>query len=184
MMLETADIAYMFRTVAIRVNSALEAKLNRPVFFEHGVYDAVNRALVNRANGISEKRKYPLIWLVTPVRQVKAKTDGICELPDLQLFILMDWADGLSEDEYVNKVFQPYLRPIYRELLHQIDNSYFFQVLSVEGIPHEMTEWSLTASTPGVVRLFDDKVCAIQIKGMRLIVNESVSTAKPLIPNK
>lgn len=176
------DIPSLFKDITAKVSARLQARPVKPfaVYFDHGVYDTVNKNLITKDGSISLKNaKYPLVWLVTPLRQVKPRNaDYYCELSDVQILILMGTNDSDSEDARIEKYFEPYLRPIYEELLNEIDRSCFFQVLSADAIPHEMKEWTYQSGTEGKYNLFNDFIDAIQIRQMRLLVNESVSGFK------
>jgi hypothetical protein len=168
------NIPALFAIIAAKVNTTFSSRTAGPfpVYFEHGVYDAVNRKLVMKSEGITDRVKYPLIWLVTPINQKPITSgDANCEI-EAQFFILCSADSDASEDDQIANYFTPYLRPIYKELLNQIDRSCLFQVLSAESIIHEMKEWTYQSTTDGKKHLFNDYVNAIQVKGMSLLVNE------------
>lgn len=179
-MSQTINIPGLFKTVADRVNNALDFD----VFFAHGVYDSVKKELIQKDGSITMKgQKYPLIWLVTPVLQDHLPlSDAAAILPDVQVFILMGTDADWTEDENIEKCFAPYLRPIYDRFLMEIERSGLFQVLSADAIPHEMKEWTYQKTTDGKVNLFNDYISAIQIRRMRLLVNEPVDVSAPLNP--
>lgn len=176
-MSEIISIPALFKIIVDRVSAVM---VDRPVgtyvHFDYGVYDVVNKNLISKEQSRTMKNmKYPLIWLVTPIQQVKPRAaDYYCELPDLQILILMGTEKDISEQERESATFGPFLRPIYDELLNQIDRSCFFQVLSTEAIIHDYKEWSYGSTTDGKTHLFNDYIDAIQIKKMRLFVNETV----------
>ena len=160
----------MFKQIATKV----AAKVTTDCFFAHGVYDAVKKELIAKNSDVNDKRKYPLIWLVTPIAVSQKNFSGAGELNDLQIFILCDTNLNYSEDDRVQGSFVGVLRPIYEELLRQIDASYLFGVSTPEAISHDYKEWSYNATTEGRTSLFGDYIDAIQIKNMRLIINEEV----------
>lgn len=175
-MSQSVNIPGIFSDIASKVNTVFSERPSSPfkVFFEHGVYDAVNKVLGNRDQSpdMETKLSFPLIWLVTPVSQ-KPVTEGDanCEI-DAQVFILAEANDEYTEDQQISESFIPYLRPIYKEFLKQIDLSCAFQVLCADAIVHDMKEWTYQSTTDGKRHLFKNKINAIQIKGMRLLVNE------------
>jgi hypothetical protein len=172
--IEQLNIPGLFRQVATAVSDALPF----PVYFDYGAYDVVNKNLQSLDQSITMKdRKYPLIWLVTPIREVITPgADYACDLQDIDILICVKSDATSSNDERNAASFATYLRPIYHELLRQIDSSYLFTCTSMKGISHEVREWpyhSGVESASGKVNLFNDFIDCIQIRRLRLQVNHS-----------
>jgi hypothetical protein len=172
---EQLHIPTLFKTIVQRVSSEMSFE----VYFDYGVYDVVNKNLESLDNSITMKdRKYPLVWLITPIREVKpVGIDFASDIQDgIDILILKDTdANSSNDDRNVNN-FTNYLRPIYKELLRQIDNSYSFTCLSTNAIRHEVKEWpyhSGVESVSGKKNLFNDFIDCIQIRRMVLQVNHS-----------
>lgn len=180
-MSEQINIPGLFQTIAGRVNETFSERLTNPfnVYFDHGVYDTVNKNLQFRDESITLKEaKYPLIWLVTPLRTDKPiGADYAAEILDADILILMGTNNEVSNDERNTKYFEPFLRPIYQEFLRQIDLSCYFDVLSANAIPHEVKEWpyhSGPEDVSGKFNLFKDFIDCIQIRRLRLKVQPSI----------
>jgi hypothetical protein len=172
---EQLHIPALFKTIVERVSD----RMTFPVYFDYGSYDAVSKNLKSLDESVTMKdRKYPLVWLNTPIREVKpVGGEFASQLPDgVDILILMGTDSDSSNDERNTDSFTAYLRPIYKELLNQIDGSYYFDCLSVNSIRHEVKEWpyhSGVESVSGKANLFNDFIDCIQIRRMVLNVNHS-----------
>lgn len=177
-------IPEIFKSIVERVNEVLSTRDNDPfpVFYDFGHYAEVVKNLTTKDGSISNKnRKYPLVWLVMDfVEQYNTLSDGYCVLPDLQILITTVTTPDITTAQRIEKTFKPRLYPIYSELLEQISASGYFQVMSPDSIPHEKIDrpyWGLTAGVGGynnTANLFNDFIDAIQIRKLRLTVNEEV----------
>jgi hypothetical protein len=171
---EQLNIPGLFKTVVQRVSDAMSF----PVYFDYGAHDVVEKNLVSLDQSITMKdRKYPLVWLVTPIREnIAVGADYACEIQDVDILICMKSDADISNDSRNTLYFDTMLRPIYEELKRQIDRSYLFTVTSHNAIPHEVKEWpyhSGTESVSGKKNLFNDFIDCIQIRRLRLQVNHS-----------
>jgi hypothetical protein len=178
-MIEIHHIPGLFETIAGKVNNTFSTRVQDPftVYFDYGHYDAVNKNLINKDGSITQKDKYPLIWLITPFGQnpPSLKQDFDCELTGLDFLFVIGTNEEDSISERVDKYFKPRLWPIVQEFKNQIDSSGFFQVLCPDAIPYDyMKDWYYQAGYSGKNNLFNDHIDAVQIKNMRLRVNESV----------
>jgi hypothetical protein len=171
----------LFKAVAAKVNEALSTRATDPftVYFDYGHYNEVTRNLTSKDGSVSQKgKKYPLIWLVMDfVEKVGATTD-YCELPDLQILIATVTTPAITAAQRIEKTFKPRLYPIYSELMDQIEQSGYFSVGDAEAIPHERIlrpYWGgQDGFGNGTANLFNDFIDAIQIRKLKLNVNESV----------
>ena len=177
-MSQPVNIPSLFEACAAKVNTTYSTRATDPfsVFFDYGHYDAVNKNLVNKDGSITMKDKYPLIWLVTPFEQRHAVSqDYYCELSGLDILVLTSTDPDSSLADKVAGNFEPRLWPIVRELFKQIADSGLFQVLSEDAITYDyMKDWFYQSGLNGKNNLFNDTIDAVQIRNLRLRVNESV----------
>jgi hypothetical protein len=181
--MEHIDIPSLFASLAPK--SAERVAFD--VSFDYGHYDAVNKNLVNKTGAISEENraKYPLIWLVTPFEQrFNPKGDSYCELSGLDILVLTKTDPDASLDAKIAANFQPVLWPIVRALFVEIADSGLFQVLSDDAIPYDyMKDWFYQSGLSGKNNLFNDTLDAVQIRNMRLKVNEKKTDRNRILNN-
>jgi hypothetical protein len=175
---EQLNIPALFRSIAVKVDAKIFTAYGFNVYFYYGAHDVVAKELKDNDGSITMKdRKYPLIWLVTPIKEnIAVGADYACEIQDVDILICMKSDTYSSNDDRNTAYFEAYLRPIYEELKRQIDNSYYFTITSSNAIPHEVKEWpyhSGAESASTKVNLFNDFIDCIQIRRLRLQVNHS-----------
>jgi hypothetical protein len=172
------NIPSLFKACAERTFEALDMS----GFFDYGHYDAVNKNLVSKSQAITDKIRYPLVWLVTPYAEKRdPRQDYYCELSGLDILILTNSLESESIETRVTKYFEPLLWPIWEELKNQLYRSGFFQILSPDAIAHdEVKDWFYQSGLQGKANLFNDYIDAVQIKNIRLRVNETVTQGKIL----
>lgn len=177
---ERIDIPALFKSVAERVNTYFSGRPVDPfdVYFAHGHYDAVNKDLIDKDGGTSTKNaKFPLIWMVTPFDQrFDKRYDYYCELSGLDFLFLMNSSYDETIDQRIENYYKPRLWPIVERFKIEIDNSgLFYDILSPESIPYEyIKDWYFNGNLGGKGNLFNDFIDAVQIKGLRLRINETV----------
>jgi hypothetical protein len=181
--MESIIIKELFEDITGKVNGVLSTRAQDPfsVQFDYGNYSEVVKNLTDkgRATTTASRKKYPLIWLVMdfPERFSGGNTDYYCELPNLQLLIVMGTSKTESTAKRYEKYFLPRLYPIYEQLKKQMVDSGFFTLLSTEAIPHEKIDrpyWGGQDSGDGKTNLFNDYIDCIQIRNLKLFVNENV----------
>lgn len=173
-MAATVNIPALFEDVVRRVNERLDFE----VFFDYGHYAEITDKLLSKGKSISHKgKRYPLIWLVMDfTERYSVGGDYYCELPDVQLILAHPTKQESYTPQRMQEVFIPILYPLYHEFLKQLVDSGHFHDLCPEAIPHEKIDrpyWGggETPSKNGA-NLFDDYIDAIQLRRMRLFVNE------------
>ncbi len=176
---QTIDIPSLFKSIAQKVNLHFSTRVVKPfqVSFDYGHYDAVNKNLLNKEGSITLKNaKYPLIWMITPFEQkTDRRQDHYCELSGLDFLILTNTSMEESIETRVEKYFKPVLWPVIERFKSEISDSGLFQVLSVDAIPYDyQKDWHYQSGLSGKGNLFNDYIDAVQIKGIRLKVNELV----------
>lgn len=171
----------LFKVVAAKVNDVLSTRATDPfpVYFDYGHYTEVTRNLTNKDGSISQKeKKYPLIWLVMDFVEKAGDITAYCELPDLQILITTVTTPEITAAQRIEKTFKPRLIPVYSELMEQIEQSGYFSVSDSEAIPHERILRPYWGGQDGFgngnTNLFNDFIDAIQIRKLKLVVNESV----------
>jgi hypothetical protein len=165
------DIPGLFAIIAEKVMD----RVGFPVYFDYGHYDAVNKNLVNKDGAITNKDKYPLIWLVTPFDQrTSYRQDYYCELSGLDILVLTSTDPDSSISAKVDANYKPILWPIVRALFTEIADSGLFQVLSEDAIPYDyMKDWYYQSGINGKSNLFNDTIDAVQVRNLRLRLNET-----------
>lgn len=171
----------LFKDIAAKVNEELSTRATDPfpVYFDYGHYNEVTRNLTSKDGSVSQKhKKYPLIWLVMDFVEKAGDTTEYCELPDLQILIATVTKPAITTPERIEQSFKPRLYPVYSELMNQIEQSGYFSVSQAEAIPHERIlrpYWGgQDTNGNGTANLFNDFIDAIQIRKLKLVVNESV----------
>lgn len=154
-----------------------------PVYFDYGTRVEMNKKLIERESGISSKgKKYPLIWLLTPFKEVHDDGSGYyCSLPDVSLF-LVEYSDSSStSQERKLKTFVPRLYPMYKALVNGFEASPYFDVGMMK---HEKTDFPYYDGRDGKnqdANLFGDYLDVIQVNIKNLNVNETVCDRFKLI---
>lgn len=174
-------IPYLFRDIVAKVNAELSSRTTDPfnVYYDFGHYAEVTKNLTQKDRSTSQRdKKYPLIWLVMDfVERFTADEFGYCELPELQILIATVTTPKLSTAERIEKTYVPRLYPIYEELKNQMELSGYFD-MSGPFFPHEKIDrpyWGgQDANGNGQANLFNDFIDAIQLRKIKLKVNEEV----------
>lgn len=180
-MMDYILIPSIFQKIAQRVDVAMSTRTVDPfhTYFDYGHYAEVVRNLKEKDGSINAKNsKYPLIWLVMDfVEKCGDVQDSYCLLPDLQLLI----ASGTSIEETtasrIENNFKNRLIPVYREFMSQLAASGFFFNIDADYVPHERIlrpYWGGQETGNGTANLFNDFIDCIQIRKLRLRVNENV----------
>jgi hypothetical protein len=182
-MSQTIDIPQLFKQCADEVNEVFSTRQQDPfsVYFQFGHYDAVNKTLIQKGESISMKgQTFPMIWMVTPFSQrTDPKQDHYCELSGLDFLILTTIKEGESIDDQTENRFKKYLWPITEEFKSQIEASGLFNVLSADAISMDyQKDWHYQSGLSGKNNLFNDQVVAVQLKNVRLRVNELIPDGK------
>lgn len=167
------DIPSLFAQLVSDASEALELD----VYFDYGHYDAVNKNLVNKDGSITMKdQKYPLVWLITPFEtRTNSRQDYACELSGLDILVLTNTGENISIPDRIENYFKPILWPIVQELKVQMVESGFFQLLDPGAIPYDYEKnWYYQGSVNGKTNLFNAYIDAVQIKNLRLKVNDLV----------
>lgn len=140
--------------------------------YQFGFYKEVVATLTQMTQAANGS-KYPLVWLVLPVKEKHGTEIGINETDPIRI-IIAHWSN--PTDKAATRLagnFKRLLIPIYVELLHQIDVSRRFLSKSADLIPHTKTNYPYwggdnptEASNP-----FNDVVDIVDIQGLELKIN-------------
>lgn len=175
-MIGAPDILAMFEVIVNKVNSKLFAKGIPEAIFDYGRYIEVTRNLTEKGQGISPsvRKKYPLIWVVVPYTVENIIAGVGAEITDMQIIIATGTDNKSTTKKRIAENFIPVLRPVYYELMNQIDRSGFFNDIDLDN-NHKYIEQPYWDGKDGssVANLFDDFIDAIQLKNIRLKINES-----------
>lgn len=182
-MSDSINIPALFKACADEVNTVFSSRAveSFSVYFEHGHYDAVNKVLIQKGESITLKNaKFPLIWMITPFDQKKdPKKDYYCELSRLDFLILIPVNEGESIDTQVTKYFTKFLWPIREEFKEQIAASGSFNLCSADSIQIDYEkDWHHQSGISANKNLFNECIAAVQLKNVRLHVNELVPDGK------
>lgn len=174
------NIPELFKAVAAKV----AAKLTFPVFFDYGRYLEIDRRLTEKAGGKTTKaERFPLIWLVIPFSETNGGTGEYTELTNLQIIIAAITDPESTTPDRMNTNFKDVLYPIYEELLKQITISGYFSEIGY-NIPHTKTDqpyWDGKENGTQQANMFSEFIDAIQLKNIRLTVNETTCSRFRLI---
>lgn len=175
--MSAVNIPTLWAAIAARVDARLFARTTDPfhVWFDYGRYIEITRRLTEKEGGTTTaSQKFPLIWLVIPFDEDYGKTDQVCELTNLQIIIatttkLDSTTPGRFADNFVPRLF-----PIYEELINQIKISGFFSEIGYD-VPHKKINQPYWDGKDGAqqANMFNDVIDAIQLKNIRLTVNET-----------
>jgi hypothetical protein len=176
------NIPDLFADIAAKVDEALFSRDVDPfhVYFDYGHYAEVTRNLTNKDGGVTTKnKKYPLIWLVMDFVERRGELNFPVQLPDLHILIATKTDVDSTTPKRIASNFKPRLYPIYRELLYQMGQSGYFTVTEPETIPHEKIDRPFWGGQDvnganGVANLFNDHIDAIQVRKIKLFVNEQI----------
>lgn len=182
---QVVNIPALFSSLATKVDVALFSRETDPFhcYYDYGRYLEVTRNLSAKDGGITTKnKKYPLIWLVVPYTVVETLIGGGCEIKGMQIIIATVTKQASTTPDRYATNFIPRLYPIYDELRKQIDKSGYFIDLDFDNV-HERVDqpyWDGKENSSSG-NLFGDFIDAIQLKNIRLKVNEETCNKFQLI---
>lgn len=150
--------------------------MKQEVYYDYGHYSEVVKNLDEKDKSITNKAKYPLIWLVMDFEEgMNGKTGDYAEL-SLQLIIATDTSADFTMQERRDKSYLPILYPIYAELLNQFSNHRSFN--GAYNTPHTKIDrpyWGVQSGLGnGTGNLFNDFIDAIQIKNFKVNVKRKI----------
>lgn len=169
-------IPTLFENIVAKVDAELNTGTSpKRVYFDYGHYVDVTRNLGDKDKSISQKGdKYPLIWLVMDFEErFGGEEYEYCELPDLQFIIAVPTKPAINARKRTEETFTPTLYPIYEEFKKQIAYSGYFG--NAEPLEHTKIDRPYWGGQDGLgngqANLFNDFIDAIQLKRVRLNVN-------------
>ena len=123
--------------------------------------------ILNAASEITSQWQYPSLMDLQPVRQ--RRTAGHTALR-LNLVFAAPVAGQWTTEERERLVFDPLLRPLYREFMRQVDRSgYFIPDGYDDPYPHEMYENFATGGDDGVImERYGNYLSAIEVHNLEL----------------
>jgi hypothetical protein len=163
-------------SVVDKTSLAVEAKIDKPVFYFFGHTKEINNTLSSYSKTEEyRKQKYPAIFLIMDFAEKRNAKQGIEVETTLQLLIVAESnKDDRAADRY-EKVFKPVLYPIYEQFIKTLQNdSLIWKPLS-GFIPHEKIDRPLISgmkmeTADGVKNLFNDFLDAIEIRNLQLTI--------------
>lgn len=166
---ETLYIPDLVGAVVQKVDQTFWSRPTNPfhVYYEFGHHEEVLRQLIYKEGNPDKPKKYPLIWLVTPFKEVK-KEHGLYAETKLHIVIAYYTSNTYSMAERRDNVFKPILYPVYAELLRQLQKSYSFQMQS--DPVHTKMDLQYAKVDSDNKNLFNDFVDVIDITDLEIIV--------------
>lgn len=159
----------IFQDVVARTAIAL----TRDLYFEYGHETEISRIIQSKDRSITmQDKKFPVIWLVMDFVE-RFDELGEVELPDLNIIIATQTRIDDSTRERYEKNFKQVLYPIYVEFLNQMTISGYF---GGTNYPHDKIDRPLWdgAENRGLSNIFSSPIDAIQIRGLKLTLNEEL----------
>lgn len=173
------NIPALFAAVVVNVSD----NLGRPVYFDYGKLKEVTRKLTQLDGGVTTKdKKYPLVWLVMNYAESYGDHDGFCELDDITIMICTLTNPSSYTSARIDANFTPTLYPIYDALIAELEDTWYFdhELLEFQHQKIDCPYWNEDMAK-GDYNQFNDFIDAIQIRGLKLLVNESICDRFQLI---
>ncbi len=145
------------------------------------IVEKIKRKLENPDVTVKEGR-FPAVLLFLDIRKTKGKDPGYQARISFNMAIIRDTKPEYTSEQRDQYNFEPYLIPIYEELLNQIKLSTAFTITKMDQIDHEMYEryfWGKTGLYGNTGNEYDDFIDAIELQNIELLVNYK-QDCKPL----
>lgn len=168
----TQYIPDLIGDVVTKVSTAMQSS----IYYDFGHYSEVVKNLDERDKNITNKAKYPLVWLVMDFEeQMGSKSGAYAEL-SLQLIIATDTNADYDMKQRRDNSFLPVLYPIYSELLNQFSKSTVFGMpATIEHTKVDRPYWGVQGGLGnGAANLFNDFIDAIQLKNFKVNIKRKV----------
>lgn len=111
--------------IAEEITATAEAKLQEGValslFFDHGSHEDVLLMLQEKEGNPIKPKKYPLVWMVTPFKELSEKM--VYATSDWHFVVAYYTDQNYSMQERRDKVYKPILYPVCQALLNAIKDS-------------------------------------------------------------
>lgn len=170
-----SDILVNIPAVFGQVVTNVATKLNRQIFYDYGKLKEIVRRLIAKGGGKTTKEKYPLVWLVFNYGEDYGDTDEYCKLEDITIMICELSDDKMSTPERIAAKFIPTLYPIYQAFINELGDSGLFDHTGEIDFKHRKIDcpfWNEDMKA-GDNNQFADFIDAIQIRGLKLTVNQA-----------
>jgi hypothetical protein len=150
--------------------------LQKEVYYDWGHYSEVVKNLDEKDKSITNKAKYPLIWLVLDTDEQMGRPSGVYAELSLQFIIATDTSANYTMQERRDNSFLPVLYPIYSELLNQFSRSSDFGMPArIEHTKTDRPYWGVQGGIGnGSANLFNDFIDAIQLKNFKVNVKRKL----------
>lgn len=176
--MSVVNIPALWAAVAAKVDAKLFSRADDPfhVWFDYGRYIEITRRLTEKDGGVTTpSKRFPLIWLVIPFEEEYGNTGEVTELKNVQIIIATTTKLDSTTPQRMIDNFVPRLYPIYEEMIKQIKISGFFSEIGYD-VPHKKIDqpyWDGKEGGAQQANMFNDFIDAIQLKNIRLTVNET-----------
>lgn len=171
-------VTELFRTIVDKVSVKLTPQFKTldstitGVHYAHGHPLEIMETLAEKDKSQSLKfQRYPLVALFQDFPERYFADPNIQAEGTFQLIIAMRTNNTYKVEDRYSKNFEPYLYPIYEELLTQIFNSGFFLLQSETLIQHTKYDrlyWGRESLFGGQANMFNDFLDVIEIRDLRL----------------
>lgn len=129
--------------------------------------------ILNAASEVTAQWQYPSLMDLQPVRQQRAARHTALRL---NLVFAAPVAGQWTTEERERLVFEPLLRPLYREFMRQVARSGYFVADSYDDpFPHELYENFATGGDDGVImERYGSYLSAIEVHNLELKLSNSL----------
>lgn len=142
------------------------------VSFNAGIYSQVTRDLYLEQTGVVNPQAKPLVWLVMPYVEQRAKVLGIYSNVTCSIILAVTTKNQYTQSERRDLNFKPRLLPMYQQFMWEVSRERKLQnslIQKTANTPIQRPYWgggdSATSNTPNLFKGFVD---AIEIRGLQL----------------
>lgn len=168
-MIKTQYIPDLVGALVAKVDQTLSTRDTNPfhVYYDFGHHQEVQKNLIEKEGNPSKPAKYPLVWLVTPFKEVSYQNKyAKC---DLHFVIVNDTSQQYTMRERRDLVFLPILYPVLAELLNQVEKSPRFSF--VPPMKYEKMDLQYARVDSSGTNLLNDFVDVIDLKLSDILIH-------------
>jgi len=180
--MNTPDLTELMRLVV----SDLSDAMGYTVHFHHGHMLEITNIVKQIGKDPDIDKRYPLIALQQDIKYTAVPHIGASA--EFKMYIVTLSDPNYIAQERIDNIFEPYLRPIYEELMYQIANSGYFDQGNVEevkdvSVKYERLFWGKAGIMGNDANIFGDWVDCIELDFSGLVAYADCETLvkKPFI---
>lgn len=148
--------------------------------YEHGHPREIVNTLANmNMPQVEQFKKYPLVALFQDIRESIGGIVGNYGTAPLNIIIATQTEATYNANDRYARSFLPILLPIYHSFIDQLLKSKYFQITSINQIPHTKTDhvyWGKKGLYGSEADIFKDKLDAVEIEGLVVPIRKSGCT--------